>query len=417
MPHSASDPAIRELLTRVAHADQELDAWVCLDPAAHAAPSGPLSGLSFGVKDVLDMAGLPTRCGSPATGDDPAATDAACVGVLRAAGAVPLGKTVTAEFAHVTPGPTRNPFHRGHTPGGSSSGSAAAVGAGMVPFALGTQTGGSMIRPAAYCGVVGFKPSHGAVARDGMRIMSPTLDTIGWHAIDVATAQRVARVLVAGHAVQAMHPPRVRLVATQPGYAMSASASLALADAAAHLRAAGYDVAPGEPPAQAGLLLRAHGVIVDRELAHSLAALDAVHGGQLSARLRATLRRGMAVSDDDYDAALAVVRARRADTAPSDFAEAELILTAGALGAAPAGLAHTGESGFNKGWSVLGWPCLHLPTTKDAAGLPLGVMLVARPDADHALLQWARDLHPLIDRRGASAKPFSISEEASSCHD
>lgn len=379
-------------------ADQSLQAWVCLDPAPRAAATGPLAGLEFGVKDVLDMVGLPTRCGSPASDASPATADADCVASLRAAGARPLGKTVTAEFAHVWPGPTRNPAHPSHTPGGSSSGSAAAVAAGMVPFALGTQTGGSMIRPAAFCGVLGFKPSFGALSRRGMRVMCPSLDVIGWHARDAALAQRVGEVLLPRAApAPAGRLPALRLLTDLPGHPLSDSARTVLQAAAATLQARGWSLAPGTAMAQAAELLQCHGLLVHHELSTSLAAL-ADHPA-LSPRLRAALSQGRAQAPADTAHAYARLQAWRARPWEADFGDADLILTAGALGAAPAGLAHTGESGFNKAWSVLGWPCLHLPTTHDARGLPLGVMLVARPGADHALLAWARQIHPLIDRR------------------
>src|SRR5690606_6578975 len=147
--------------------------------------AGSLAGLQFGVKDVMDVRGMPTRHGAALENVPPARFDAACVAMLRAAGAIPIGQTVTAEFAVTAPGPTRNPWSLEHTPGGSSSGSAAAVAAGMVPFALGTQTGGSIIRPAAFNGVVGFKPSFGRVPRTGMQVLCDSLDTIGWFTRDV----------------------------------------------------------------------------------------------------------------------------------------------------------------------------------------------------------------------------------------
>lgn len=386
----------------LAQADRSLQAWVCLDPAPQAAATGPLAGLDFGVKDVLDVAGLPTRCGSPASDATPAIADADCVARLRAAGARPLGKTVTAEFAHVWPGPTRNPAHAAHTPGGSSSGSAAAVAAGMVPFALGTQTGGSMIRPAAFCGVLGFKPSFGALSRQGMRVMCPSLDVIGWHARDAALAQRIGEVLLPPAApLPAGKRPALRWLEDLPGHPLSGSAREALREAAAALQASGWMLAPGAPMAQAADLLQCHSLLVHHELSTSLAAL-AEHPA-LSPRLRAALIQGRKQAPADTEHAYASLQAWRARAWEADFGDADLILTAGALGPAPEGLAHTGESGFNKAWSVLGWPCLHLPTTHDARGLPLGVMLVARPGADHALLAWARQIHPLIDRRPRAA--------------
>lgn len=377
---------------RLIKADQALHAWVCFDPAPHAAAGGPLAGLRFGVKDVIDVQGLPTRCGSPASSAAPALADAACVAQLRAAGARPMGKTVTAEFAHVSPGPTRNPYLSTHTPGGSSSGSAASVAAQMVDFALGTQTGGSMIRPAAFCGVVGFKPGFGRISRAGMQVMCPSLDVIGWHARDAAMALRVAQVLLPAEPAPA-RPPSIAVLAEHPGHALSEDARAVLAEAQDRLGAA-LQVQPRPDSAD---LLHAHSVIVRVELLRALAPL--AQDDRLSPRLRADLAHGQALSEGDYQSALGILHAARERAWEADFGDADLILTTGALGAAPAGLAHTGDSGFNKGWSMLGWPCLHLPTAFNAQGLPLGVMLVARPGADFPLLHWAHALHPLIDQR------------------
>lgn len=405
MSLSIPHPDAPRLVADAALADRDLHAWACLDPTAAAARHGPLAGLVFGVKDVLDVAGLPTRCGSPATDERPATADADCVAILRAAGALPLGKTVTAEFAHVAPGPTRNPHHPTHTPGGSSSGSAAAVAAGMVDFALSTQTGGSIIRPAAFCGVVGVKPSYGAVSRGGMRVMCPSLDTIGWHACDLDVAARVADVMLPRHACDAIGQPRLCLLPMQPGYQLDRSSIDALASAGNALAAAGYAVAGIQAMPHALDLLDIHRTVVHYELAHALTVLvpdaDAVQDGRLSPRLREAARQGLAIGREDYEATLARLHAARQRAWELDFGDADLILTTGALGPAPEGLSHTGESGFNKAWSVLGWPCLHLPTTHDDRGMPLGVMLVARRGADHALLRWARDIHRLVDRRAA----------------
>lgn len=406
---SLSYSDLARLVADLTQADRVLHAWVCLDPAPRSAAHGPLTGLVFGVKDVIDVAGLATRCGSPVTDDRPAAVDADCVAALRAAAALPLGKTVTAEFAHVSPGPTRNPRQLSHTPGGSSSGSAAAVAAGMVDFALSTQTGGSIIRPAAFCGVVGFKPSYGAVSRAGMQVMCPSLDTIGWHARDVDMAARVAGVLLPPQPCESPRRPRVRVLPAQPGYHLEPAALEAVRHAGRTLGDAGYAVAQTEAMPQSQDLLRTHGTVVHYELTRALTALsadaDPARDERLSPRLRADLRQGQALAHADYEAALARLHAARRRDWEADFGDSDLVLTSSALGPAPHGLSHTGESGFNKAWSVLGWPCLHLPTTQDDRGLPLGVMLVARPGMDPALLRWAGEIHSLIDRRDTASLP------------
>ncbi len=412
-PALADADDLSRWVRRVAEQDRALHAWVRLaDDAAlrgAALRSGPLRGMPFGVKDVLDVAGMPTRCGSPASPDDPAPADADCVARLRAAGAVPIGKTVTAEFAHVTPGPTSNPANPGHTPGGSSSGSAAAVAAGMVPFALGTQTGGSMIRPAAFCGVVGFKPTYGLLSRRGMRVMCPSLDVIGWHADTVDTAGRVGAVLLPGGDAKAgasadigRHAAlRIGFLPEPPGYRLEPAAANVLEQARRALLDRGHAVPAVAPPPSSARLLDAHGVLVAYEMARRLAPIATACGALLSPALRDTIGRGLSLSDADHAQARRLQESAR-DSWEHGFGDIDLVLTSSALGAAPAGLSHTGNSGFNKAWSVLGWPCLHLPVTVDAAGLPLGLLLVARPGADRQLLAWARGLHAAIDRRGTA---------------
>lgn len=395
----------------VAEQDRALHAWAHLtgDAVLRAAgsPSGPLQGLPFGVKDVIDVRGMPTRCGSAACPDEPALADADCVARLRAGGAVPIGKTVTAEFAHVTPGPTRNPANPSHTPGGSSSGSAAAVAAGMVPFALGTQTGGSMIRPAAFCGVVGVKPTCGLLSRRGMHVMCPSLDVIGWHADTVDMAARVGAVLLPGgddkadadadrHRRSAL---RIGFLPDPPDHPLESAAANVLDQARHDLLERGHAVATVAPPPASARLLEAHGVLVAYEMARSLAPIATTAGALLSPALRDTIRRGLSIADADHAAARRLQQAAR-DGWEHCFGDIDLLLTSSALGPAPAGLAHTGNSGFNKAWSVLGWPCVHLPVTVDGAGLPLGALLVARPGSDRQLLARAGHLHAAIDRRG-----------------
>ncbi|MDR3005895.1 MAG: amidase [Acidovorax sp.] len=398
--------APEQVLTEIALQDSQLRAWAYLarEPVFSPPAHGALAGLHFGVKDVLDVAGMPTLCGSPLPVPVPQARDAQCVARLRQAGATPIGKTVTAEFAHVTPGPTCNPHRYEHTPGGSSSGSAAAVAAGMVPFALGTQTGGSMIRPAAYCGVPGFKPSYGRVSREGMRVMCPSLDAIGWFARDMPMVRRVAQVLLSANdaapAPKAM--PRIAVLHEHPGFALAPDARRVLDTAAANLQRHGHGLDTAQPPATTQQLITTHSVLVRHEMALQLQHLTPSQRRHLSPALQTTVQQGQAIATELYQSSLQW-QAQERSAWCRYFGDADLVLTTGAIGAAPQGLAHTGESGFNKGWSVLGWPCLHLPTGWSDNGLPLGVMLVARPGWDHALLAWAEALHPLMDRRAKTS--------------
>lgn len=396
--------AVKAALAHVAARDAGVRAWAhvaTLDAlrGEEVPPGGslPLRGVPFGVKDVIDVAGMPTRCGSTATPDQPSAFDASCVSLLRRAGAVPIGKTVTAEYAFRAPGPTRNPHAPDHTPGGSSSGSAAAVAAGMVPFALGTQTGGSMIRPAAYCGVVGFKPSFGGVFRDGLALTCESLDVIGWHTRCVADAQSIARILLPyppSGAGGAALPRRVAVVSSSPDQALELESADALRAACLALQRHGVQCVD-IPFDEAHDLARMHGVIMHYEFARSLEPVVRRRAEQLSAGLRDTVRLGFDVSTQAYFEQRRLQATWRMQWERL-FGDADLVLTPSAPGAAPRGLESTGTSAFNRIWSVLGWPCLHLPTGKTPAGLPVGVQLVGRFESDHDLLAWGRALHPLL---------------------
>jgi len=399
MHPSRKDLNVSALIEQVRENDRDLRAWAHLATAAAADKlhSGPLAGVPFGVKDVIDVAGMPTRCGSDGSDARDADVDATCVNLLRHAGAVPIGKTVTAEYAFRTPGPTRNPHRPDHTPGGSSSGSAAAVAAGMVPFALGTQTGGSIIRPAAYCGVVGFKPSFGAVPRAGLAFTCESLDVIGWLADTVDTAAAIAEVLIPPGTAGAgtRRPPKVALLAQAAEHPLEEQAGQALHSAADRLRELGVDVHTLGAWAHAGELTRTHEVIMQYEIARSLRPLADRYSSRLGADVLDVIEVGLALPAADYAAAR-----RSQDSLRHDWArligDADFVLTPSAPGAAPAGLASTGSSAFNRNWSLLGWPCLHLPTQRDALGLPLGVQLVAPFEQDHDLLAAARLWWPAL---------------------
>ncbi len=400
--------AARQSLAAIARQDPAIRAWshvlpaVALEqmePARHAA--GALAGVPIGIKDVIDVADMPTGFGAPALIAGNAAFDACSVGMLRAAGAIPVGKTVTAEFAFRTPGPTRNPHALAHTPGGSSSGSAAAVAAGMVPAALGTQTGGSMIRPAAYCGVVGFKPSAGRVFRDGMKLTCESLDTIGWYANSVADAQLIADVLVGGaHApVPSGRQLTVAVQLNNPKAGLCAESHAEIDRARAVLAAHGVQCVPVQAERETALLLQAHDVIMHYEFARSLAPVVERQCHALSAVLRQAVARGLAIGAGEYHEMLGIQAALRHGWGAL-YGGADLVLTPSTPGPAPLGLEHTGDASYNKIWSVLGWPCLHLPTGFSRAGLPMGMQLVGDLGKDLALLAVGRDLHHLLKQRG-----------------
>ena len=385
---AAPDGGLAACLAAIAAREAEVRAWEHVDRgAAPSRAGGALAGVPVGVKDIVDVAGMPCARGSPIYAGRVPERDAACVARLRAAGAIILGKTVTTEFATWKPPVTANPHNRERTPGGSSSGSAAAVAAGMAPLALGTQTAGSVIRPAAFCGVVGFKPSYGSVSMDGVKALAPSLDTLGWFAHSVAGAARLAAVFGIDEA-PAGPPPRVALCRTREWDRAGAAARAALDRALAAFAAAGAETFEVEMAAPFNRLNEAQTDIMNAEAAESLAWERATHGGMLSAGLRKMLDEGAALAP----ARLAKARARAAECRAREaelFDGADILLGASAPGEAPL-RAVTGGPAFNRPWTVLGTPCLTLPFGAGPAGLPLGVQLIARRGADASLLAWAR---------------------------
>lgn len=387
---------LESCLARIAAREAELRVFAHLDAAAAraalAGARGPLGGLPLGVKDVIDVAGMPTQCNSPIWQGWVARADAACVALARAAGAVVLGKTVTTEFATRHPGPTANPHNPAHTPGGSSSGSAAGVAAGFFPFAFGTQTAGSIIRPAAYCGVVGYKPSYGLIHRGGMRVISESLDTIGVIARSVADcALLVAAVTGLDLGDPERHPGRPpRLLLTRgPEPGAAAPSMLALLDRAAQsARRRGATVLPCEMPPVIAAAQAAQPLLAHAEGAQALAWELAAHPDRLSEGLRARLTEARA------QGAAALLAARRAARAAREAIPAVLdghdaIITPAAPGEAPAGLGSTGEPTFNALWTALHLPCVTVPAGHGPRGLPLGLQIVGPPGGDRAALAWA----------------------------
>lgn len=391
---------------KICEDDADLKAWVYAASADDISMpintngvQGPLAGVPFGVKDIINVAGMPTRCGSPSYHDAPVQFDAACVSLLRAAGAIPVGKTVTAEFAYVTPGATRNPINRDHTPGGSSSGSAAAVAAGMVPFALGTQTGGSVIRPSAFCGIVGFKPSFGRVHRDGVKMTCDSLDTIGWHARSVDDAAIVASVLFPepeiGNKTETISGLKIAYMSSMPGHEPDSEAMNSLDATETALKRQGAQIERIAALPVFKLLLEAHAVIMTFEFAQSLAPVARHHAAVLSAPLLDAVDRGMKIPTSQY-MEMRQVQAETREHWARYFGDADLILTASAPGPAPKGHLSTGSSVFNRNWTLLGWPCLQIPTGVARNGLPLGVQFIGKPNADMQLLSWGKMLEKCV---------------------
>lgn len=399
-----SERLVSACLERIAEREPHLHAWVevqasqALEQARacdRLPATRPLHGLPLGVKDVLDVQGFPTRCQSPIHAGARPGLDAACVAAARRAGAIILGKTATSEFAYVTPASTRNPHHPDHTPGGSSSGSAAAVAAQMVPLALATQTGGSTIRPAAYCGIVGFKPSFGLINRAGLKSVAESLDTIGLMARSVDDVALLAGVLAyrplsmpAASAVP-VHGPRIAFC---PGFLQAhaqADAVAHLHEAAERLAAAGARLSRVELPEALEHLASDQALVMEFEAARALLPEQHAHPDLLSPALRERLARGWSHAWADYRQALdrAAWGRRQLDRV---FAQYDAILTYSACGQAPATLSHAGDSVMNRAWTLLGLPCLALPTAMGASGLPLGIQWVGAPGRDEQLLGLAR---------------------------
>ncbi len=393
---------VEACLARIEAREPVVGAWEHIDPEKvwarvrilkEGSQGGPLRGIPVGIKDLFDTADLPTGYGSPIYRGHRPAWDASCVALLRSAGAVVLGKTVTTEFAVYHPGKTANPHDPAHTPGGSSSGSAAAVADGMVPLALGSQTAGSVIRPASFCGVVGYKPTFGWVARAGAKPLSDSLDTVGWFSRSVADAALLASVLCGRPALAGPvlpdGPPRIGTCRTHEWPLAGPATVAALGEASERLAESGAARDLVELPDTFRGLAEAQAVIMAYEAARSLAFEHRCHGEQLSPKLREIVDAGNACPPERYDDAQAQARACRASL-DGVFGPRDALLVPSAPGEAPRGLSCTGDPVFNRIWTLLGVPCVNLPGLSGPLGLPVGVQLVGRPGQDERLLAAAR---------------------------
>ncbi|MEO8741390.1 MAG: amidase, partial [Casimicrobiaceae bacterium] len=353
----------------------------------------PFLGLPFGVKDIIDTHDMPTGYGSPIHAGFRPNADAACVALAREAGAVMLGKTVTTEFALRHAGATTNPHHHAHTPGGSSSGSAAAVADCMVPVAFGTQTGGSIIRPASYCGVVGYKPSYGTINPTGVKPLANSFDTVGLFARCVDDCALVVGVLAAGAEsvlpLDALRPARVGLCRTPAWCHAEAATVLAVETAALQLASEGIAVDELELPADFDGFLDAQGDVLRFEAARVFAFERTRRGDQLSASSRDELAAGTAIPRRRYREAQALIAHCRILFAAT-MAACDVLLTASAPGEAPVGIEDTGEAMFNRLCSGLRVPCVNLPGFTGPNGLPVGVQLIGAIDEDLRLLRAAK---------------------------
>jgi len=406
----AGELSARELvdacLDAVAAREDVLQAWVHLDPelartqadrldALPADQRGPLHGIPVGVKDIIDTADQPTQHGSPVYAGNRPTQDATCVARLRTAGAVVLGKTVTTEFAGFHPGATTNPHDPERTPGGSSSGSAAAVGAGTVPLALGTQTAGSVVRPASFCGVVGAKPTFDRVPTAGVKPFSPSLDTVGTFTLDAAGAALALAVMAGEDPADATldAAPRIGFARTHEWGQLPTATRLAVEAAATRLGAHLEVVEVDLPDAFDGLV-EAQMALMMAEATQALATERRDHGEELSDKLRAGLRIG-----DRHlwalDAARHHVHRCRA-LLDEVFAGVDVLLAPSALGEAPLATEGTGDPLLCRIWTALGTPAVAVPGLVGPDALPLGVQLVAPLGADSTALAATAHVQPLL---------------------
>jgi Asp-tRNA(Asn)/Glu-tRNA(Gln) amidotransferase A subunit family amidase len=410
----------RACLDRIAAVEPEVRAFAHLDPEhalaqaraldrrrSEGLPLGPLHGVPVAIKDIFDTADYPTECGSPILAGRRTERDAAVVARLRSAGAVIVGKAVTTEFAYFHPGKTRNPHDTERTPGGSSSGSAAAVAAGMVPLALGTQTNGSVIRPAAFCGVLAIKPTHGTVSRAGVLMLSRVLDHVGAFARSAEDLGLIMDV-IAGYDPD---DPDTRPHAS-PAFRATAAAAPPLPPAFAFVRTPVWDKADSEaqgalealakelgareidlPPAY-GAAWEAQRAIMAADMAHNLAPF--VDKGEMSQALRDMLAEGRTVTAVAYHAAVRDAR-RYAEGLTEIFEQfADAIVTLSARGVAPRGHSSTGDPVFCSLWTLTGLPAVNVPVLNDANGLPIGVQLIGARGRDERLLRTANALIGMV---------------------
>ena len=388
----AAEPAIGAFV-------QRLDDVAALQGAAQA--RGPLHGLPIGLKDIFDTRELPTAYGSALYDDGQCArVDAAIVGAIRAAGGVIVGKTTTTEFAYLQPTATRNPASPDRTPGGSSAGSAAAVAAGVLPWAIGTQTGGSTIRPASFCGIVGFKPSFDLLPTAGLKCFSWSLDTVGLFARDVADTAWLAQAL-SGRALAVPAVPHrsgwtVGVPRAYPWSMPSGNAQRAIDQAARAWQAAGATIRVIDLPSSIAELDAAHAAIQGWEATRALAAEAARRPDGLSPLLRAYLESSASIDAASYaraQATAADARYRFAD----GLRPCDVLLTPSAPDEAPLGLLSTGASDFNRAWTLLGVPCVNVPGLRGSNGAPMGVQLIGAAGADALVLQAAGALEDALN--------------------
>ncbi len=401
-----AEDLLNDCLNQIGIREPEVHAWVSFakihaQTQARELDRGPiqgiLHGLPIGVKDLFDTHDLPTNYGSPIYGNNHPVCDAVSVSLMREAGAIVLGKTVTTEFASFKPGPTRNPRNLDHTPGGSSSGSAAAVADCMVPLATGSQTAASIIRPASYCGVVGYKPSYGKISIGGVKSLSVSLDTLGVFGRTVSDVALGVAAMSADHDLMNIAPleSKIRIGICKTNDFAHAQPETAAALSLAGFAAKGFakgGVGEIALPMDCAKLSETQTTIMLFEMAKSFTFEKLNHFDQISPTLKAIIERGDAISYDHYHAALLKAKLARAAIKQLFTDQVDILIAPSAPGEAPKTLEQTGDPIFSRGWTLLGLPCINLTVTTGPNGLPVGVTLVAGHGQDRLLLSAASAL-------------------------
>jgi Asp-tRNA(Asn)/Glu-tRNA(Gln) amidotransferase A subunit family amidase len=394
------DAAIAQSLAAIAAQDKIIGAFVCHDANARAGSAGPLRGIAVGIKDIMDTSDFPTEMGSSIYRGWRPRADASVVEMVRAAGATIIGKTTTTAFASRDPTATLNPRNHGHTPGGSSSGSAAAVAAGMIPLALGTQTGGSVIRPASFCGVAAIKPSYRLLPTVGVKCYSWMLDTVGLFAAGVEDLARGLSAITKRPELSGGAPdkaPRIGLVTQDFAGAPDAESAEALRVAAAAAERAGASVRTLGMPEIVAEAWSIHPIVQEFEAHQALAWEYRVHHDAIPPLTRKKLDETVGLLPQAYDEARTIsARGRRA--LAKVFDEVDVLLTFSAPGAAPKGLDSTGDARFNRLWTLMGVPCVNIPGYVAEGGLPVGVQVIAGFGDDAGALAAARFVETALAR-------------------
>lgn len=397
----SADAAISRSCGAIDDLDKTIGAFVCRADDVRAAGSGPLRGIAVGIKDIIDTSDLPTEMGSPIYKGWRPRADAPVVMMLKQAGATIVGKTTTTAFASRDPTATLNPRNRDHTPGGSSSGSAAAVAAGMIPLALGTQTGGSVIRPASYCGVAAIKPSFRLLPTVGVKCYSWTLDTVGLFAAGIEDLARALSAMTNRPELlpdTTVRTPRIGIVTQDFAGAPEAASAEALRIAADAAERAGASVRRLALPEIVAEAWRAQLIVQEFEAHQALAWEYRTHYDAMAPLLRAKLDETRGIPPADYDEARKVANRSRKALARM-FDDVDVLLTFSAPGAAPKGLASTGDTRFNRLWTLMGVPCVNIPATVADGGLPVGVQVIARFGNDAGALAAAGFVEEALARR------------------